>query len=189
MIDPIDGTTNFVHAFPFSCVSIGLAIKKKVIVAVVHNPILQETFTAIRDQGSKLNGKPISVSSHQTLDQALICTEIGTSRDAETLDAIFARIRALSEHCRGIRCCGSCALNLCSVAMGRIDSFYEIGFGGCWDVAAGSLIGTEAGGLVLDPSGDEFGLMRRRVLAGTPGVAKLVANILSKEPISNSEPA
>jgi inositol-phosphate phosphatase/L-galactose 1-phosphate phosphatase len=187
--DPIDGTTNFVHSFPFTCVSIGLAINKRVVVGVVNNPILNEMFMAIRGGGAFLNGKPIHVSSRESLNQALIGTEIGTARDPETLDAMFSRIRYLSSHCRGIRCSGSCALNLCSVAMGRIDAFYEIGFGGCWDVAAGSLIVEEAGGLVLDPSGEEFGLMRRRVLAGTPSIARLAADILSKAPISKSEPS
>ena len=177
------------HGFPFTCVSIGLAIKKQVVVGVVFNPILSELFTAVKGQGAKLNGKPISVSSRNSLESALICTEIGTSRDAETLDAILGRIRAVSIHCRGIRCCRSCALNLCSVALGRLDAFYEIGFGGCWDVAAASLIVTEAGGLVLDPNGSKFDIMRRRVLGGNPVIAKLLADILKKAPTSKFEPA
>ena len=188
MVDPVDGTTNFVHSFPLCCVSIGLVTKNVVVVAVVFNPILEETFTAIRGQGSKLNGQTISVSNRDSLSTALVGTEIGTSRDAETLDAITGRIRLVAAQCRGIRCCGSCAVNLCSVAMGRLDAFYEIGFGGCWDAAAGSLIVEEAGGLVLDPDGGKFNLMSRRVLAGAPAVATAIGKILSDAPLSSSEP-
>lgn len=141
------------HSYPFVCVSIGLTIRKQVAVGVVYNPVMNEMFTAIAGQGACLNGVPIRVSSETQLQKALVATEIGTTRDPETLAAIFDRIQTVTQHVRSVRCCGSCAMNLCGVACGRLDAFYEVGFGGCWDVAAGALILQEAGGTVLDPSG------------------------------------
>ncbi|GAX80036.1 hypothetical protein CEUSTIGMA_g7475.t1 [Chlamydomonas eustigma] len=188
MCDPLDGTTNFVHGFPFVCVSIALVIGREVIVGVVHNPILNETYTAIKGQGAKLNDAPISVSATCDLGTALIATEVGTSRDQETLSTIFSRMKTLTSAARAVRCCGSCAMNLCGVASGRLDAFYEIGFGGCWDVAAGKLIVEEAGGMVLDPQGGPFDVMGRRVLAGNPAVAQAAANILAGCPVSALEP-
>ncbi len=135
------------HSFPFVCVSIALIINKRVVVGVVHNPVLNETYTATRGGGARLNGAPISVSETAGLGSAVFATEVGTTRDAETVDAIFSRVRALTAATRGVRCCGSCAVNLCGVAMGRLDAFYEIGFGGCWDVAAGGLRGRVDGKL------------------------------------------
>lgn len=89
---------------------------------------------------------------------------------------------------QSVRCCGSCALNLCSVACGRVDAFYEIGFGGVWDVAAGALIVSEAGGMVLDPAGGPFDLMARRVLASNSSLAPQVAKILADCHTSDQEP-
>jgi inositol-phosphate phosphatase/L-galactose 1-phosphate phosphatase len=115
-------------------------------------------------------------------------SQLGTSRDEETLSAVTSRLKSLASASRSIRCSGSCAANLCSVACGRLDGFYEIGFGGCWDVAAGALIVEEAGGKVLDPAGGPFDVMARRVLAGTPKVADAIAAILSQAPLSKAEP-
>ncbi|KAG1662640.1 hypothetical protein FOA52_009625 [Chlamydomonas sp. UWO 241] len=188
MCDPLDGTTNFVHSFPFVCVCIGLVINKRVVVGVVHNPILNETFTATRGGGARLNDARISASATSQLGNALVCTEIGTTRDEETVDAIFARMRAVATSVRSMRCCGSCACNLTSVACGRLDGFYEIGFGGCWDVAAASLILEEAGGVVLDPAGGPFDVMARRVLGTNAHLARPLAEILAGCPVSKAEP-
>lgn len=152
-VDPLDGTTNFVHGFPFSCVSVGLAVNKIPMVGVVLNPILNETFTAVRDKGARLNGKKITASAVSELGKALIATEIGVSRDAATVAAIMGRVQACVENCRSLRATGSCAMNMVSVAMGRLDGFYEIGFGGPWDCVGAAVIVTESGGVVLDPSG------------------------------------
>lgn len=122
MCDPLDGTTNFVHSFPFVCVSLGLVIKKEVVVGVVYNPILKELFTAVRGEGAKLNGKPIHASKTSELGRALLATELGTNRDSETMDAVFDRMRTMTSNMRSLRCCGSCALNMCSVACGRVDA-------------------------------------------------------------------
>lgn len=155
---------------------------------VVYNPILDELFTAVQEGGAKLNGKPIQVSGAQDIQHALLATEIGTLRDNESVIAIFDRVSKSVEASRSIRSLGSCALDMVSTAMGRIDGFYEIGFGGPWDVAASSLIVTEAGGTVLDPSGAPFDVMARRVLCGTPAIAEQLANIIKECKVSSKEP-
>ncbi|KAL6762632.1 hypothetical protein V8C86DRAFT_2470494 [Haematococcus lacustris] len=188
MCDPLDGTTNFVHGFPFVCVSIGLAVNRQVVVGVVYNPVLEELFSATLGGGAYLNGAPIRVSHTQDMAQALLVTEVGVTRDPQTFRAVFARVEALAGAMRSVRCCGSCALNLCSVACGRCDAFYEIGFGGCWDVAAGSLVVREAGGEVLDPAGGRWGLMSRRVLAANKVLGQQVARVLKECPVSDAEP-
>ncbi|KAL0398866.1 UNVERIFIED_CONTAM: putative MO25-like protein [Sesamum radiatum] len=177
IVDPLDGTTNFVHGFPFVCVSIGLTIERVPTVGVVYNPIMDELFTAVRGKGAFLNGKPIKASSQTELVKSLLVTEAGTKRDKPTLDASTNRINSLLlklkydlplEQVRSLRMTGSCALNLCGIACGRLDLFYEQGFGGPWDVAAGAVIVTEAGGLVFDPSGKDFDITSQHVAASNP---------------------
>ncbi|XP_020093141.1 inositol monophosphatase 3 [Ananas comosus] len=165
IVDPLDGTTNFVHGFPFVCVSIGLTIGKVPTIGVVYNPIMNELFTGVRGQGAFLNGSPIKASSQTELVKSLLVTEAGTNRDVSTVDATTNRINNLLFKVRSIRMCGSLALNLCGIACGRLDLCYEIGFGGPWDVAGGAVIVQEAGGLVFDPDGGEFDIMSRRVAA------------------------
>jgi inositol-phosphate phosphatase/L-galactose 1-phosphate phosphatase len=116
---PLAGTTNFVHRYPFSCVSIALTVRKAPVVGVVFNPVLNELFHAVAGGGAFLNGQLISVSNTKNLQSALFATEIGTRRDDAFLDAVFQRMKVLARSMRSVRCGGSCALNLCSVAMGR----------------------------------------------------------------------
>lgn len=168
IVDPLDGTTNFVHGFPFVCVSIGLTIGKIPTVGVVYNPIIDELFTAIHGKGAFLNGNPIKVSSQSELVTSLLATEAGTKRDKLTVDATTNRLNSLLFKVRSLRMSGSCALNLCGIACGRLDLFYELGFGGPWDVAGGAVIVKEAGGLVFDPSGKEFDITSQRVAASNP---------------------
>ncbi|CAK9182248.1 unnamed protein product [Ilex paraguariensis] len=168
IIDPLDGTTNFVHGFPFVCVSIGLTISKNPTVGVVYNPIMDELFTGVHGKGAFLNGNPIKVSSQSELLKSLLATEAGTKRDKATLDASTNRINSLLFKVRSLRMSGSCALNLCGVASGRLDLFYELGFGGPWDVAGGAVIVKEAGGLLFDPSGKDFDITAQRVAASNP---------------------
>ncbi|XP_042392781.1 inositol monophosphatase 3-like [Zingiber officinale] len=165
IVDPLDGTTNFVHGFPFVCVSIGLSIGKVPTVGVVYNPIINELFTGVLGQGAFLNGTPIKASSQNELVKALLVTEVGTKRDKETVDNTTSKINKLLYKVRSLRMCGSLALNFCGIACGRLDLCYEIGFGGPWDVAAGAIIVREAGGHVFDPSGGDFDLMSQRAAA------------------------
>lgn len=188
LVDPVDGTTNFVHRFPFCCVSIALAVNSKVVVGVVYNPILDELFHAKDKAGAFLNGRAIHCSEATDLKSSIFITELGTRRDKEYMDAVFSRMKMLAEHTRGMRSCGSCALNLCSVACGRADAYYEIGLGGPWDMAAGSKILEEAGGVVSDPTGSPLSIMSRRVLGTNSHLGPIVASILSKAPCLDDEP-
>ncbi|XP_038973007.1 inositol monophosphatase 3 isoform X1 [Phoenix dactylifera] len=185
IIDPLDGTTNFVHGFPFVCVSIGLAIGKVPTVGVVYNPIINELFTGVRGQGAFLNGTRIKASSQNELLKALLVTEAGTKRDKSTIDSTTNRINSFLFKVRSVRMCGSLALNLCGVACGRLDLCYELGFGGPWDVAAGAVIVQEAGGHVFDPSGGDFDLMARRVAASNSHLKDLFVNALKEAEGSN----
>ncbi|GJP49974.1 hypothetical protein CLOM_g9131 [Closterium sp. NIES-68] len=187
MVDPLDGTTNFVHRYPFVCVSIGLAVSKSVVVGVVFNPILNEMFTAMRGHGAMLNDQPIRASSQADIGSALLGTEIGTKRDSATVGGITARIAHLLFKVRSLRMSGSCALNLVGVACGRLDLFYEIGFGGPWDVAAGSLILEEAGGLCFDPSGGPFDVMACRVAASNGHLRTPFVEALACDAIANGQ--
>ncbi|KAJ6380609.1 hypothetical protein OIU77_029497 [Salix suchowensis] len=166
IVDPLDGTTNFVHGFPFVCISIGLTIGKVPTVGVVYNPIMDELFTGVHGKGAFLNGKPIKVSSQSELVKSLLATEAGTKRDKSTV--------------RSLRMSGSCALNLCGIACGRIDLFYETGYGGPWDVAGGTVIVKEAGGLVYDPSGKDFDITSQRVAASNPLLKDAFVEVLQQ---------
>lgn len=188
MVDPLDGTTNFVHRWPFCCVSIALLVAKELSVGVVYNPILEELFVAEAGKGAYLNGERIEASSTADLGDALIATEVGVSRDEQTMGMTFNRLQKIATASRSVRCNGSCALGLCSVACGRLDVFFEIGFGGCWDVAAGALIVREAGGEVLDPSGVPFGVMSRRVLGANAHLGKAAAAIINSCGCGEKEP-
>ncbi|KAK1268491.1 Inositol monophosphatase 3 [Acorus gramineus] len=170
--------TNFTCRYPFVCVSIGLTIEKVPTVGVVYNPIIDELFTGIRGQGAFLNGTPIKASSQNELVKALLATEVGTKRDKYTVDATTNRLNSLLFKVRSLRMSGSCALNLCGVACGRLDLFYELGFGGPWDVAGGAVIAQEAGALVFDPSGEEFDITSQRVAASNAHLKELFVDAL-----------
>lgn len=180
IIDPVDGTTNFVHRFPFVCISIGLTIGKVPIVGVVYNPIIDEMFTAVCGRGAYLNGQPISSSSQSEIGNALLAAEVGVARDKETVDATTKRINRLLFKIRSLRMTGSCALNLCGIACGRLDIYYELGFGGPWDVAAGVVIIREAGGCVFDPSGGEVNIMMQKIAASNGFLKHAFVNELNE---------
>jgi len=188
MCDPLDGTTNFVHQYPSCCVSLALWIDRQPVVGVVFNPVLQELFSAERGKGAFLNGERIHTSSTKEMERAVFATELGVIRDPAVIKAIFDRIASVALVTRSIRCAGSVALDLCNVACGRLDFCYEIGFGGCWDVAAGSLIILEAGGKVLDPCGGPFNILGRRVLGTNAHLDKAVVDILSTFELYPNEP-
>lgn len=151
---------------------------------------MDELFTAVKGRGAFLNRRRLSAASaKQSLASALLITEVGTKRDAATLEAMFGRITALTQRCRAVRLCGSCALDLCAVACGRADVMYEVGFGGPWDCAAGALIVQEAGGHVADVVGGPFDVMARRVLAaGSAALLHEAAGVLQACKFSALEP-
>ncbi|XP_077367871.1 inositol monophosphatase 1-like [Festucalex cinctus] len=165
IIDPIDGTTNFVHTFPFVAVSIGFAVDKQVEFGVVYSCLRDEMFTARRGKGAFCDGRPLRVSPRKDIRQAVVATEFGSNRDAAALDKIFASLRRVVDiPVHGVRGAGSAAINMCLVASGCVEAYYEIGIH-VWDVAAGSLIVSEAGGVLMDVQGGPLDLMSRRVLA------------------------
>ncbi|EDO41578.1 predicted protein [Nematostella vectensis] len=167
IIDPIDGTTNFVHRYPFVCISIALAINKEIVVGIIYNSVLDELYTAVKGKGSYCNNKKLTVSTIKELNQALVITEIGSDRSTGRVTKVLENLRRIISQpnlAHSVRCQGSAALNMCSVAKGLAEVYYEFGVH-CWDFAAGILIITEAGGFVCDPSGGPVDLMSRRVVA------------------------
>ncbi|XP_012261338.1 inositol monophosphatase 1-like [Athalia rosae] len=164
IIDPIDGTTNFVHSFPHTCISIALAINKELEIGIVYNPVLEQLFTARRGRGAFLNGKSIRSSSVEELASSLICIEASYATIVEIRDIILGRLEAFVSIAHGIRTLGSAALTLCHVAMGAAEAYHTDNLMP-WDVAAGTLIIQEAGGVVIDTNGGRFDLMSPKVLA------------------------
>lgn len=178
IIDPIDGTMNFVHGLPLTCISIALLIDQVPEIGIVYNPILEQLFTACRGQGAYLNGAPIHVSGEKELRKALVMMEMGTSRDPEKMKIVLENASILTPQVHGIRSLGSAALNMCMVARGGADISFEYGIH-AWDIAAGDIIVREAGGVCIDPAGGPFDVMSRRVLcASTMELAQELAKIL-----------
>jgi myo-inositol-1(or 4)-monophosphatase len=174
IIDPLDGTTNFIHGLPQYCVSIALMQRGVVTQAVIYDPNRDELFTASRGRGAYLNDRRIRVAQRTRLDEALIGTGFPFRR-LDSLDRYVAMFKAVSEKAAGLRRPGAAALDLAYVASGRYDAFWEIGLMP-WDVAAGSLLVTEAGGLIGDLDGNSEHVFTEQVLAGTPKVfAQMVA--------------
>jgi len=147
-IDPLDGTTNFIHGYPLFCVSVGLADPQGMRAAAVFDPVRDELFTATRGGGAFLNGRPIAASPVEKLSQGLLVTGF-PFRSLDRLDEYLGSFRSFILGSAGIRRDGSAALNLAYVACGRYDGFWEMSLSP-WDVAAGSLIVREAGGTVTD---------------------------------------
>jgi len=163
IVDPIDGTTNFVHGLPLICISIALAIQKEVVVGVIFNPMLDELFVGVKGGGATLNERRIQTSSQTELKHLLIATGFPTDRAKPKIDFIMQNLRSVIDNIRDLRRLGSAALDLCGVACGRLDGYFEYTIH-IWDIAAGVLILKEAGGVVLDPSGDPLDLMCGKVL-------------------------
>jgi len=170
IIDPLDGTTNFLHGFPQFSVSIALQEKGTITQAVVYNPVSQELFTATRGQGAMLNNRKIRVSSQKGLEGALIGTGF-PFKQQQHLDVYLESFRAVFPMTAGIRRAGSAALDLAFVAAGRLDGFWEIGLSD-WDMAAGTLLIHEAGGLISDFSAGHEYLESGNIICGNPKVFK-----------------
>lgn len=165
IIDPLDGTTNFIHGFPFVAVSIAVCEDRKPILGLVFDPLRDELFVARTGQGATLNGSPIRVADSAPLDQSLIATGF-PHRIRQIIDPYMNMFRAVFPRVSGIRRAGSAALDLAYVASGRVDGFWEAGLK-AWDVAAGSLLVTEAGGHVTDFWGQGEYLLNGHIIAGT----------------------
>jgi len=168
IIDPLDGTTNFIHGFPQYAVSIALAHKGVLAHAVVYDPNRNELFTASKGGGAFLNDKRIRVSKCAKLDEALLGTGF-PYRMFEHVDTYLAIFKEMTRRCAGVRRPGAASLDLSWVACGRIDGFWEFGLAP-WDMAAGALLIQEAGGLVSDLSGEGGYLASGNIIGGTPKV-------------------
>ena len=173
IIDPLDGTTNFIHGFPVYAVSIGLAHKGQVQQAVVYDPSRNDLFYASKGRGAFLNDKRLRVSRRNRMADALIGTGFPFRR-GDNLKRYVEMFETIMSQCAGLRRPGAAALDLCYVAAGYYDGFFETGLSP-WDIAAGSLMITEAGGLVGNFTGEADFLYQREVVAGNPKIfAQLV---------------
>ncbi|CAI9555910.1 unnamed protein product [Staurois parvus] len=178
IIDPIDGTTNFVHRFPFVAISIGFAVNKQVEFGVVYSCVEDKMYTGRKGKGAFCNGQKLQVSGQKDITKSMIITELGSNRNPEVIKIILSNMeRLLCIPIHGIRAVGTAAVNMCLVATGGADAYYELGIH-CWDMAAASVIITEAGGVILDVKGGPFDLMSCRVIAAS---STEIAERISKE--------
>lgn len=170
VIDPLDGTTNFLYGLPHFAVSIGLKQRGRLLLGVVYDPMRDEMFAAARGEGATLNNRKIRVSSRPSLENALLATGI-PFRANQDLNLYLETLRVLAPNTAGVRRLGSAALDLAWVACGRYDGFWEFGLQE-WDLAAGALIIQEAGGLISDLQGGSEHLIHGNLLAANPKVFK-----------------
>lgn len=176
IIDPLDGTTNYLHGFPSYCVSIAVQVKGVIEHGVILDPIRHECFMASRGRGARLNDHRIRVSKQTQLANALL--GMGLSfRDAKRTQRYLPIFESLIGKCRGIRRTGSAALDLAYVACGRLDGLWEFGLN-IWDLAAGVLLIQEAGGLISDMQGGEDYLNHGHIIATTPKIFKQLIQVL-----------
>jgi myo-inositol-1(or 4)-monophosphatase len=161
-VDPLDGTTNFAHGYPFFCVSMALARKQELLVGVVYHPIFEELFAAARGEGAELNGKKIRCSQIGTLQKSLLCTGFPNHKRLANPNIHYYWDFTLKSH--GVRRDGSAAMDLAYVAAGRFEGFWEFGLKP-WDTAAGVLLVEEAGGKITDLEGRPYSLGGPTILA------------------------
>ncbi|MBF0493854.1 MAG: inositol monophosphatase [Candidatus Omnitrophica bacterium] len=175
VIDPIDGTTNFAHGFPFFCVSVGVMHNEEIILGAVYDPSKKELFTSIKGKGAYLNGKRIKVSLHTSIRKSMIATGFAYH--------VAGKIRSIKyfmnviKKCQAIRRAGSAALDLCYVACGRFDGFWEFGLSP-WDTAAAYLIVQEAGGIVTNLEGGKYDIYASCIAASNGKIHKKLLSIL-----------
>jgi myo-inositol-1(or 4)-monophosphatase len=177
IIDPLDGTTNFIHGLPVYAVSIALAFRGKVEQAVVYDPSRNDLFFASKGRGAFLNDRRLRVSKRIRIAEALIGTGF-PFRKGDSLARYLKMMETVMSQCAGLRRPGAAALDLCYVAAGWYDGFFETGLSP-WDVAAGSLMITEAGGLIGNFTGDSDFLYQREVVAGCPKIYGQLVQLLS----------
>ncbi|CAB1277045.1 inositol monophosphatase family protein [Candidatus Nitrosacidococcus tergens] len=176
IIDPLDGTTNFLHGFPQFSISIGITYQGQLQHGLVYDPLRQEIFTASKGSGAFLNDRRVRVSKQQGLEGALLGTGFPFKKQ-HYLDTYLTTFKALFPHVSDIRRPGSAALDLAYVASGRLDGFWEMDLAP-WDIAAGILLIREAGGFVTDFAGDHNYFTTGNVIAGTPSVHKEIYQII-----------
>ncbi len=180
IIDPLDGTTNFLHGYPVFCVSVGLMHKNRLEHGAVYDPLRQELFTASRGRGAQLDGRRIRVSRHNSLERALVGTGFPFRDSNIPLSPYLKMLQTVLKKTSGVRRMGAAALDLCYVAAGRLDAFWETGLSK-WDLAAGALIIREAGGIISGMDGSEDFLETGHVLTGSPKIYSALAKLLAPD--------
>jgi myo-inositol-1(or 4)-monophosphatase len=180
VIDPLDGTTNYLHGFPVFAVSVGLMQNGRLEHGCVYDPLRQELFTASRGQGAELDGHKIRVSGCKSLDRALLGTGLPFRDSGFALEPYLNMLTKAIRETAGVRRAGAAALDLCYVGAGRLDAFWETGLSK-WDLAAGALIIREAGGIVSGLDGSEDFLDTGHVLTGTPKIYSAVAKLFAPD--------
>ncbi len=178
IIDPLDGTTNFIHGFPVFSVSIAVTHKGQLEHGVVYDPLRQEIFTASRGQGAQVDGRKIRVSRRHSMQHSLIATGFPYRGNQQHLDDYLAMFKSVIMASAGIRRPGSAALDLCYVAAGRVDGFWELGLS-IWDIAAGALMIKEAGGRISDFRGSDAYLHSGDIVAGNPTIYARLSKLLA----------
>jgi myo-inositol-1(or 4)-monophosphatase len=176
IIDPLDGTTNFLHGFPTFAVSLACEYRGRLEHAVVYDPMRQELFTASRGDGAQVDGRRIRVSKQLELEGALVATGFPYRANTRWIDEYLAMLKTVMQQTAGIRRPGAASLDLAYVAAGRVDGFWEIGLN-AWDTAAGTLLITEAGGRIGTLGGGEY-RQGGNVIAGTPKVYEALVECL-----------
>ena len=177
IIDPLDGTTNFIRGIPHYAVSIACLYRGKLEHAVIVDPVRREEFTASRGRGAQLNGRRIRVSKLTSLEGALLGTGIPFKEHCDDKLAPYSKsMEVLAAQCAGIRRAGAASLDLAYVAAGRLDAFWEIGLAP-WDIAAGALLVREAGGLVADIDASDNYLESGNIVCGNPKCFKAVLQV------------
>ena len=177
IIDPLDGTTNYLHGFPQFAVSIALKHRDQLECGVVYDPLREELFTAARGRGAQLNDRKLRVTNRPSLEGALIGTGF-PFRDQRHIDAYLGMFKAMTLATAGLRRPGSASLDLAYVAAGRTDGFWELGLSP-WDCAAGALLILEAGGAITDLSGSNRFLDTGNMVAGNPKVHRAMLDLLN----------
>jgi len=177
IIDPLDGTTNFIHGFPQYAVSIGCRQRGQITQAVIYDPTRNDLFTSTRGRGAFLNDRRLRASKRTSLDECLIATGF-PFRNLDMLDQYLDVFRNVTRYTAGLRRPGAASLDLAYVAAGRFDGFFEFGLSP-WDVAAGSLLVVEAGGLIAEPNGGTEFIESGNVICGAPKVFGQLARVIN----------
>lgn len=178
IIDPLDGTTNFIHGYPSIGLSIALVQGGETMLGLVFDPLREELFEAVRGEGARCNGRQIHVSTAVSLADSILGTGF-PFRVEKHLDRYMESFRKLFLQCRGVRRAGAAVLDLSHVAAGRLDGFWEL-YLKPWDMAAGALIVKEAGGIVSDLFGGEDYLSAGNIVAGNPAIYEAILETTSK---------
>jgi len=179
LIDPLDGTTNYVHQLPLFTIAIALAVRDKIELGLILNPMDGELYSAIAGKGAELNGKPIKVSSNASVSNSLLVTGFPYDFN-EIVEPAMKRFSVFQQASQGVRRLGSAALDLCYVACGRFDGFWEQNLKP-WDKAAGAIIATEAGAVITDFSNQPFSINQKEILVSNGKIHQEMLSLLKIE--------